>query len=453
MPELTPIARPDVSVVAVAGARFAPRAKVDHLQRETLASAVEGAVTTGATTAALGGLSAAILTVATANPYGAALTLATVAIGGLADTVYGGISGASAAEQGRRMHDAASAAATAEQLLKLQRAFAEEVAATLGRKAGRPVPVVDIAPSSPEETADYRSLSAGAGAAVLEVALLDLEVLRQADRKLLPTLTEIFTPVITVRARLLRTADNAPLAELRYRHFLPPARAERWFADDGALFIERLRQAIADSADAVLVELLWLYRLPSDDGSEVPAYVLRPLDPPLDTRFAILGALRGAFMDSQRASAARLPFSYLSELQPTLRWQAFAQAANATYDLRIFEAVEREMFFVPARELYRREGLPHASHRLEQALQPCGRYFWTVRAVFRLANATRVTEWSGAYNVFDLQIDPSRWRRGEHRAPAMRQDRFFHPLPGMEPDWFYYPLRAPSAQGKHDCSD
>jgi Ni/Co efflux regulator RcnB len=131
----------------------------------------------------------------------------------------------------------------------------------------------------------------------------------------------------------------------------------------------------------------------------------------------------------------------------------FAHAADATYDLRIFEAVERELFFVPAREIYRREALPRASHRLEQALEPCGRYFWTVRAVFRLAGATRVTEWSGAYNVYNVQVDPSRWRRGEYQAPMMRQDRFFHPLPGMQPDWFYYPMRAPTAHGADDCGN
>jgi hypothetical protein len=213
VPELTPIARPEVTVVAIAGARFEPVAKVGTLKRDALASAAEGAVVSGASSAALVGLSGAVLTAATANPYGAALMLFSAAVAGVAETVYGGIFGASAAEQGGRMHDAASTATTSEQLLKLQTAFAEEVAASLGRKAGRPVPVAGIAPSSPDAVADYRSLSAYAGAAVLEVALLDLEVLRQLDRKLLPTLTETFTPVITVRGRLVRAC--------RRRHVRP----------------------------------------------------------------------------------------------------------------------------------------------------------------------------------------------------------------------------------------
>jgi hypothetical protein len=213
VPELTPIARPEVTVVAVAGARFEPVAKVDNLKRDPLASAAEGAVVGGVSGAALAGLSAAAVTVATANPYGAALILMSVAVGAVGEGAHGGVFGASAAEQGRRMHDAASTAATSEQLLTLQTAFAEEAAASLGRKAGRPVPVAGIAPSSPDAVADYRSLSAYAGAAVLEVALLDLEVLRQLDRKLLPTLTETFTPVITVRGRLVRAC--------RRRHVRP----------------------------------------------------------------------------------------------------------------------------------------------------------------------------------------------------------------------------------------
>jgi hypothetical protein len=224
VPELTPIARPEVTVVAVAGARFEPVAKVDNLKRDPLASAAEGAVVGGVSGAALAGLSAAAVTVATANPYGAALILMSVAVGAVGEGAHGGVFGASAAEQGRRMHDAASTAATSEQLLTLQTAFAEEAAASLGRKAGRPVPVADIAPSSPEAIADYRS-------------------------------------------------------------------------------------------------------------------------------------------------------------------------------------------------------------------------------------PTRVTEWSGAYNVYNVQVDPSRWRRGEYQAPMMRQDRFFHPLPGMQPDWFYYPMRAPTAHGADDCGN
>jgi hypothetical protein len=63
---------------------------------------------------------------------------------------------------------------------------------------------------------------------------------------------------------------------------------------------------------------------------------------------------------------------------------------NVRYDLM----VAREYLGQPAQVVYRREGLAAPAHRLETALQPQARYFWSVRATFDLDGRRRVTAWS-----------------------------------------------------------
>ena len=100
----------------------------------------------------------------------------------------------------------------------------------------------------------------------------------------------------------------------------------------------------------------------------------------------------------------KMAFVEVDTVQPTLRWEPFPDAdarkadrdgrlnriRDVSYDLRIFGAEHDH----PTEVLYARSELSEPSHKVETALMPAAKYFWTVRARFMLDGVTRVTPWA-----------------------------------------------------------
>lgn len=63
---------------------------------------------------------------------------------------------------------------------------------------------------------------------------------------------------------------------------------------------------------------------------------------------------------------------------------------DVRYDLRIWSVREE----LAERLVYERSGIDGTSHRVEEPLQPEMKFYWSVRARFRLDGETRVSEWS-----------------------------------------------------------
>ncbi len=98
-----------------------------------------------------------------------------------------------------------------------------------------------------------------------------------------------------------------------------------------------------------------------------------------------------------------LVFPETDSLRPTLRWETFprpsdlradrtgllARARDVTYEIRIRRADDN----VSIRPVYIRKGIPAAHHRVEIRLEPDSRYYWSVRAAFRVGEETRVIPW------------------------------------------------------------
>jgi hypothetical protein len=94
-----------------------------------------------------------------------------------------------------------------------------------------------------------------------------------------------------------------------------------------------------------------------------------------------------------------LRFADAGSLQPLLAWETFPRAldreiasevSHVTYDLRVWDEED-----CARRSLvYRRNGLTGPEHRIEQPLKPGQRYFWSVRARFRVAGRETATPWS-----------------------------------------------------------
>jgi len=84
----------------------------------------------------------------------------------------------------------------------------------------------------------------------------------------------------------------------------------------------------------------------------------------------------------------------VTELQPSLRWQAFSlpepegSLSEVTYEVKIWAAAHD----TPGQLVYAREGLPEPSHNVQESLPPSMTLFWSVRARFLLNGLPRVIE-------------------------------------------------------------
>jgi hypothetical protein len=98
--------------------------------------------------------------------------------------------------------------------------------------------------------------------------------------------------------------------------------------------------------------------------------------------------------------------------QPTLRWQAFLAAREATesvpglcgitYELKVWVADHD----APGKLVYVREGLPEPSHTVQEPLSTATTYFWSIRARFLLNGMPRVTDWGQQLRMLIPVSDP-----------------------------------------------
>ena len=113
-------------------------------------------------------------------------------------------------------------------------------------------------------------------------------------------------------------------------------------------------------------------------------------------------------------------YALVDSLQPTLQWESFprdqdltgknkisGQVSDVTYQLRI----SAEDWY------YSRDDLREPYHRIEVLLSPATRYFWTVRACFKLNGEPRCTIW-GCLNY---------WGYAACRQPHFSSYRFETP--------------------------
>lgn len=101
--------------------------------------------------------------------------------------------------------------------------------------------------------------------------------------------------------------------------------------------------------------------------------VLKPENPPL----GFLGFARTA-----------------ESIQPTFKWSPSPEP-DVRYDLIVYECVESfgnlgEIYRVPGKEIYLRKGIQNTEHRIEEALKPGKKYYWSVR----IRKGDKVGPWS-----------------------------------------------------------
>ena len=115
-----------------------------------------------------------------------------------------------------------------------------------------------------------------------------------------------------------------------------------------------------------------------------------------------------------RIDTDEILFVKVDSLQPTLRWESFPRPQdsienkeemiylmrNVTYDLKIWSA-EGDC---PYAIIYSKQGLREPYYKLEEPLEPCSKYLWTIRARFEIDGKVRVTEWGISQRGVSHQI-------------------------------------------------
>lgn len=208
------------------------------------------------------------------------------------------------------------------------------------------------------------------------------------------------TAYMQVRVRLVNTHDNAELHASDFRYEGRRLTLAAWSADGGRALQQELDQGFQVLGAHIYDYVFDWYAFP--DQSVTPfagvlsaAFGLAPVSPA--TRVSLSG---------DNPIARYLEWTGVDSVNPVLNWQSFPRKGdvmaapadmdrvrNVTYDLVIAE----EDNLAPAKIVYRRDRLPAPKHRLETALQPSTRYFWTVRARFDLDGRSRVTEWGSTH--------------------------------------------------------
>lgn len=321
-------------------------------------------------------------------------------------------------------------------------------------------PTVDRKPAS--VSPNYQVLSSKGFDLILEVRLLRIALQRSLE--------------MDARARLISAQRGTVLSEQDYRFTSGARNLASWLGDGGRALPETLQIGLERLASDIVDEHFLLFypqkpqpeaARPSAQASDygetetkpiVPYYVLSPVFPPVSKCF-----ICGEYPFSTRPRTPYLSYEFV-EIQSTLpefRWQSFPRdydlaglgqqrdaISDVTYELRVFESLVAShvggSLLIPGEQVYEARGISEPSHKLRRPLAPCGEYFWTVRAKFRLNEKLRVTEWSGLYlrpPWIDRRIPEKTWFAGE-----------FSPAP---PEWFYFPFKVsctPENRVGHDAA-
>jgi hypothetical protein len=243
---------------------------------------------------------------------------------------------------------------------------------------------------------------------------------------------------MAARGRKLEAATGELIRQLEHVCTVECQVAANWVKDDGVLLNKAIANGQQMLAEQLVDQLYLLYRPPNRrSGSEgkvrgVPDHVLAPLSPPAPDIYLDLRSLTKKAKHVQGWGG--MHFVDIDNLTPTLRWQAFPRPfdpnddaySDISYEVRIYTGEVRMLGVAePATLLHRAAALVEPHYSVTTVLQPCSRYFWTVRAHFSLNGVPRVTAWGGAYETAGGEVSPS------YR--------------------FYYPFRTPAAASEDDC--
>lgn len=317
-------------------------------------------------------------------------------------TVVGGIGagvGAATSPSARQVRESEGRLATAVRSDPIQASLRDAVARTAVENGMRIASPSDEIAAPALASGDFRPL---AKAGIDEVAVVGITRVGTAGDTKQP-----LTVYMEARIEVVRTADNAHLVDAAYKYFGESRRLAEWSNDEGAPLLASLQKAYDATGRHLYDSVFLLYPFPGREPA-IGGFGLQPVAPRNHGGVVPRGDWMGRLWD----------WTPVDSLTPTLSWESFPRAVDLRAapeelgritDVRYDLVVAREYNLAPGEVVYRREGLPKPAHTLETPLERGTKYFWTVRARFRLDGRERVTSWGATVSSYsERAVSPSR---------------------------------------------
>lgn len=238
-----------------------------------------------------------------------------------------------------------------------------------------------------DKVSDLMQLSANGVDTVLEIAVTELDFVRTRDG---------IAFFVEARSRLIRSKDAKVLEEYKTGYGRVLNSYSAWGANDAQAFRETLIRACEEIAESVMAEHLLVLRTDGD--------TLRAKSPVQRNNKGLDALVWDSFVTPNDYA-----FVSAESRRPLLQWESLESLLarvssppkslprNVTYELRIYRATDDGLAKLPGPLVYTRNGLPSPEHALEEDLDPCGYYYWTVRAHFVLDRRNRTTKFSSLW--------------------------------------------------------
>jgi hypothetical protein len=217
---------------------------------------------------------------------------------------------------------------------------------------------------------------------------------------------------MNAQVRLKQASDNKELYTRNFGYLSYYWKTiGHWVADNGKLFTEEFERATQNLGERIATEMLIVPYFPFHEPSQPYIGVVdskycwfKPVYPK-KTTVGVTWRLE--------APPETMKYTLIDSTQPTLKWQSFPRKdhyiwrknkkiikniSDVSYDLKIWEAMEGMKL------VYDREGLPEPMHKLEYALKPGTRYYWSFRAKYKFNRETKITRWAFSRTPFILGL-------------------------------------------------
>lgn len=201
---------------------------------------------------------------------------------------------------------------------------------------------------------------------------------------------------VTGETRLVRTTTGAVLAEPGYRARSAERKLADWQAPESRYLAQAYGEALRLLAEVIVEQALLNYPVAGPLGSRSVLAGPKPVEP---------GTQEGSLwvVPDVETTTPELTWEPLVPSSEGLRPEhaELAHLESLTYELCV-----RGKVSLPddphGRCIYRRKGLTQTAHRIEEPLHPDTRYWWDVRARFRLDGHDYLSAWSTFPRKFDI---------------------------------------------------
>lgn len=388
-------ARDQFVTIGIVPARFIPESNFNTFAKGRLSGTGKGAAG-GAAAGALGGAGMALgLGAAGLGPAGVLLLPFFAAGGAVIGGVTGGVAGTVKAVPEAKAEEIETAINNALAELRIQETMTEHIV-----KSGKEITTFHFnllegqGPASHKEKINYSFLKEKGIDTVFEVSVksIGFEGGKGED-----PLIALF---MTVSTRLIRVKDGTEIYSGAFEYKSKARKFTTWADDSARLLREEFERCYKDLATRIVEEPFLLLDFPLSYWSTHQFCMLRPLYPEVEFGFL----------------KTDMTYVRIDSLQPVLKWESFprgidkeagkdgllSRITDVSYDLKIMK-VEDDF---PVELVYARQRLSDPYQMVEIPLEPSTKFFWTVRARFKLDGQERVTRWSFSRRPWIQRVGP-----------------------------------------------